>query len=453
MRREVARAAVTAAWIALAVMAVPLAVAVYLLVLGNERGELQRVALRAATQVDASFPAGDPAELPAPEPGGQLGLYDRSGLLRAGTGAVQADALTTRALAGSIAQGVDGAMLVVAVPVASSERVTAAVRATSPAATVWRRTALAWTALAALMAAALLAAIAVARRRAGRLAGPLEALAAASKAVGDGDFTAQVPPCGIAEIDRVADTQNTTAGRLGDLLERERQFTANASHQLRTPLAGLQIVLEAAQSGGRPDLAGALDEALRTTRRLQATVEEVLALHRESAGPPERERSPEVPGHDRHAVEQILDAAASRWHGSFAAGGRQLSHGCDPETDDRTLPSARVGQILDVLLDNAMRHGHGHVQVTARAVGTATAIDVTDEGPGVPEDLGDVFGRGIGTAHGIGLSLARDFAVSLGGRLVLSARTPPVFTILLPGPPDDAAAADRAPDLPDPAHI
>ncbi len=439
MRREVARAAVTAAWIALAVLAVPLAIAVYLLVLGDERGELERVALRAAIQVDASFNAADPAELPPPEPGSQIGLYDRTGRLRTGTGPPQADAATVQAMTGVVAQRVNGSMLVVALPAASGEQVTAVVRAASPTSTLWRRTAVGWAILATAMATALLAAIGVARRGARRLATPLEALAAASRSVGQGDFSVSVPQCGIPEIDRVADTQNSTTRRLGALLERERRFTANASHQLRTPLAGLQIVLETALTQGqghqgqhRTDLRDALDEALATTCRLQATVEDVLALHRESALPTGSSPRPQRATDGLSHVEGILESAAARWHGPLAAAGRRLSHGCDPGTATRSLPSGPLAQILDVLLDNALRHGQGRVRLTARSLGQAIAIDVSDEGPGVPEHLGDVFRRGTGTTHGIGLSLAREFAVSLGGRLILSARTPPVFSVILP---------------------
>jgi signal transduction histidine kinase len=418
MRREVARVAVTAVCIALAVLAVPLAVSVYLLVAGGERGELERVALRAAIQVDPSFATGDTAELPSPEPGSELGLYDRNGRLRSGTGPVAADAVTRTALGGGIGQGQRGGMLVAAVPTSGGEQVTGVIRVASPTTTMWQRVAAVWAALAALMAVALLAALAVARRRARRIAAPLEVLAAASRAVGEGDFGATVAPCGIAEIDSVATTHNTTANRLGALLERERQFTANASHQLRTPLTGLQLSLEAARDQPNPSL----DEALALTARLQATIDDVLALHRTSP----------VPSSEIASLGDLLDTVAARWHGSFAAGGRLLSYDCAPDVAGRALPPIRVGQILDVLLDNALRHGAGQVRLAALATGSATAISVTDEGAGIGEGIDDVFRRGAGSGHGIGLGLARDFAVALGGRLVLSSRTPPVFTLVLP---------------------
>src|SRR5206468_13061997 len=114
MRREVARAAVTATCIALAVLAVPLAVAVYLLVVGDERSELERTALHAATTVDPAV-TGSVTPLES-EPGDQLGLYDAGGGLRAGQGPRAADQATRRALRGTVSQDSFGGRLVVAVP-------------------------------------------------------------------------------------------------------------------------------------------------------------------------------------------------------------------------------------------------------------------------------------------------------------------------------------------------
>ena len=438
MRREVARTAVTAAAIAMAVLVLPLAAAVYLLVVGNERSELERAALQAATRVDGSFAAGDPAELPAPEAGGQLGLYDLTGRRQAGTGPATADDVTRQAAAGLVVQGRRDGMLVAAVPVSAGERVTAVVRVSSPAAVVYRRTALAWVALACAMAVALGAAVYVARRRARQLTAPLEHLAATSRAVGDGDLTARAAPSGIEEIDHVAATQNDTVARLAELLERERHFAANASHQLRTPLAGLQIVLENARAAAGLDLHPVLDEALATSRRLQLTVEDVLSLHRGRSKPVNDVR-PSAAGAQPDptiALERVLDETVARWRGPLAAEGRQLSLRCDQDLSRRRVDSGPVSNILDVLLDNALRHGAGRVQIAARSAGRATAIDVADEGPGVPPNVGDPFERGTGSGHGIGLSLAREFAVSVGGRLVLSVRHPPVFTLLIPAGAD-----------------
>lgn len=425
-------------WIALVVMTVPLGIAVHLLLRADERSELERAALRAATQVDQGFLAGDPVELPVAEAGTQLGLFDPSGRLRAGTGPAFADLQTTRALQGQVGDAAMTSRLVIAIPVNAGEQTIGAIRASTSMAVVWQRTGVAWLALLGLVGAAQLAAVLVARRRARRLAAPLEQLAAASQAIGRGDFSVQVPDSGIEEIDRVSTIQNTTARRLVELLDRERQFTDNASHQLRTPLAGLQLVLENAAADTDDTLRGAVDEALATARRLRATVDDVLAVHRRGATAAGAGTSAGAGAAERTAIGSILDDLEDRWHGALASNGRVLTVTGPVPGGSVNVPGAAVAQILDVLVDNASRHGAGMVTVSVRSVGPALALDVTDEGPGVPAERGDIFVRGAGIDHGIGLALARDFAHSFGGRLLLSTRTPPTFTLMVPGGPHPA---------------
>ena len=92
-----------------------------------------------------------------------------------------------------------------------------------------------------------------------------------------------------------------------------------------------------------------------------------------------------------------------------------------------------IDQVVDVLIDNALRHGTGVVTVTARSLGGAAAIDVADEGA-VADILTDerLFRRGEGEGHGIGLALARSLTIAEGGRLLLTSRHPTTFTIFLP---------------------
>lgn len=250
--------------------------------------------------------------------------------------------------------------------------------------------------------------------RSRRLARPLRQLAEAAERMGAGDFGARVPISGVSEIDETARTLATTAERLAASLERERAFSSRASHQLRTPLTRLQLELEA----------GMLAEAMTTAEHLSQTVDDVLSLTHE-----------ERPGAPSFALEPVLSDVVEAWRGTFALRDRPLRLRVD-QSLDVTASEAAVRQILQVLLDNAYRHGAGAVVVTGREAASVIAIDVTDRGvatvPWPPSD----------PSNGMGLALARSLVHSQGGRLLLAQDEDGTrFTMLLPrsGPPRSGA--------------
>ena len=233
-----------------------------------------------------------------------------------------ADPVTRNAAEGAVADGQIGGDLVVAVPVLSSEDVVGVARASVALGVVWRRVILAWLVLAALAVGSLLVAILVARRQARLISEPLEALSATSLRVADGDLTARADLSAIPEIHRVAQTHNAMVSRLTEMIEKERHFSDNASHQLRTPLTGLQLGLEAALANPAADLRSVLSDATRRVRELHGTVDEVLALARLSpdqwlvAAP--------------RPLGQLMGEVESRWHGELAAEGRRLLVNLEP---------------------------------------------------------------------------------------------------------------------------
>ncbi|MFG2881548.1 histidine kinase dimerization/phospho-acceptor domain-containing protein [Streptomyces sp. NPDC048297] len=440
MRQRVVRVALTAALVAVVLLAVPLALAIRSSLYADQRDTLERSALAAAVHVSPDFVTGDPVELPAPPSGGRLGLYDPRLRLRAGSGPRTGDTPVRHSLGGEMLRGRTGADLVVAVPVSHAEKVIGVVRASSPAAAVRNRVAVAWLLLLGVAALALTVAVLVARRQARALAAPLEDLSRQCRAVTEGDLNVRAATSSVAEIDQVARTHNEMLHSLAELLRRERDFTANASHQLRTPLTGLQLALEAglAQDDDarlRPVLA----EALATTQRLHHTVEEVLRLSRSA------EMARSTAG--TIAVRRLLRETEERWHGLFAQDGRRLECATEETPAGIRVPGASVSEVLGILLDNARVHGHGTVRVAVRDLEDALAFDVSDEGAvtGEPARLFDRGRTGDGGAGtGIGLALARDLAVSLGGRLSLTNRYPATFTLLLPVGLDESEGAGTA---------
>ncbi|MEV6445166.1 HAMP domain-containing sensor histidine kinase [Amycolatopsis sp. NPDC051716] len=425
MRARVVRVAMIAVSVALVLFAVPLAILVWSSLLTEEQGEMERVALAAAVRVGPQFLTGDPVELPAAEADNTIGVYDLGGHLKSGHGPGIADDVVRQAYTGAAADGQAGADLVVAVPVSAAEHVNGVVRAAAPMSVVWTRAFLAWSLLAALAGAALVVAVLIARRQARLLTGPLEDLSSASDRIAGGDLGARADPGDIPEISRVALAHNLMVDRLTELLDRQSHFSADASHQLRTPLSGLLLELEAARTAPPADLPRVLEDTARGVRNLSRTVEDLLALSRHH---PE-EWFTAAPG----AVAEVLSDTEQHWHGPLAREGRRLVVNVDPEIRDWPVPASLLTQIVDVLADNAARHGRGTVTLTARDTAGVLAVDVADEGT-LRLDPADVFVRGAssGGGHGIGLALARTIAGASGGRLAITRRTPTTFTLYLP---------------------
>jgi signal transduction histidine kinase len=432
MRRRILGVAVTAAVVAIALFALPLSVAVRQLYFTNEQVELERAALRAVAAGEPSFESGDPVKLPRTETDVVVALYDSSEQRVIGKGPAAGDAAVRLALTGQVVQGDYGGFLVAVVPISSGDRVIGAVRAATPEANVWGRTVLTWGLMLGLALVAVAVAVFVARRQARQLSSPLEALADAARTLGEGDFSVRTPSSLVPEIDQTGEALNVTAGRLGQLVERERTFTANASHQLRTPLTGLRLGLETALGGTDADVRAAAQEAIVSADELEGTIEELLSLAR-GLDPAQGFAATSAP-----ALVALLDDEVRRWQAAAAGHDREVRATVEAGAPGTSCSPAAIREILDVLLDNALRHGAGTVQIVARESASALAIDVRDDGALV-DGTKDVFDRGYSTGdgHGIGLALARDLAQARGGRLVL-ARTAPstVFTLLLPAGSD-----------------
>jgi signal transduction histidine kinase len=442
VRTRIIGLAVWASVLAILLFAVPLGVGVLRYALQMQRNDLERtadgVALAVARDVwkHQSIQDGEDIDAIGRRDDLAVAVYDEDGDWLAGARLDDGRAELAGALDGAVSSGTDGGDLVVAVPTTHADEITGAVVATSPRSAVLPRVALVWAGMGALAALALSLVWLVGRRYARRLALPLEDLAGAARRLGDGDFSVRTHTGGVPEIDEVGLALNSTAGRLDALLARERAFSADASHQLRTPLAGLRLRLEAALERPDRDPLPAVAAGLAEAGRLEAIIEELLALSRgqraDPAGPLD--------------VVPLLSEICSAWRERLALQGRQLDLTIDEDVSDAYAhaSAAAIGQVLAVLLDNATTHGEGAVSVTVRETPGAVAIDVADEGRGV-QDPASLFARRADRrdGHGMGLALARRLAEAEQGQLELTRPAPPVFTLLIPCADADLAVHSR----------
>ncbi len=286
-----------------------------------------------------------------------------------------------------------------------------------------------WLLVAGLAAGGVMTGVAVALLHARRLGAHLEALASSSRRLGDGDFSARALKHGIPEIDAVAEALNASAAQIAEFVATERRFATSVSHQLRTPLAGIRMRLE--ELTDCSDVAHARSEAhaaLQQVDRLTGTINELLQLTR--TGRLGEKSLIDLPALVRSHIES--------WRDVYRSKGVALSFRSDPATAKVQATPGVVGQALDVLLDNSIKHGSGTVEVSIERQNGRMLIHVSDEGRGVPVGLEDDIFEWSRSASastreglGIGLALAKTLVESDGGRLTLTRARPAEFEISL----------------------
>jgi len=245
---------------------------------------------------------------------------------------------------------------------------------------------------------------------------PVEALRRRAEAVTAGEPAELPAPPSDDEIRRLAVTLNDMLARLHDAFEHERRFVADASHELRTPLALLQTELELALRRPRPreELEDALRSASEETQRLVRLAEDLLLIARADQGPlPIRTEDVEA--------EQLLADVARRFSTRARAHGRELR--AEPSELRLDVDPLRVEQALGNLVDNALTHGEGSIELRAVAAGERVELHVLDEGEGFSPEIRarafDRFSRGdearSGNGSGLGLSIVELVAHAHGG--------------------------------------
>ncbi|MGG8405252.1 ATP-binding protein [Streptomyces sp. 12297] len=271
---------------------------------------------------------------------------------------------------------------------------------------------------------AVVAAVLLAVRQANRLTSPLTDLAETAERLGSGDPRPRHKRYGVPELDRVADVLDSSAERIGRMLTAERRLAADASHQLRTPLTALSMRLE--EITVTDDLETVREEAsiaLTQVERLTDVVQRLLT----------NSRDPRTGSAVPFDLDEVVKQQVEEWRPAYRSAGRAIVRSGKQGMRAVGTPGA-VAQVLAALIENSLMHGGGTVALRTRVTGNQAVIEVTDEGPGVPADLGNrIFERTISgrNSTGIGLAVARDLAEADGGRLELLQTHPPVFAIFL----------------------
>ncbi|MFI5766729.1 ATP-binding protein [Streptomyces sp. NPDC051563] len=283
---------------------------------------------------------------------------------------------------------------------------------------------------------AVVAAVLLAVRQANRLASPLTDLAETAERLGSGDPRPRHKRYGVPELDRVADVLDSSAERIGRMLTAERRLAADASHQLRTPLTALSMRLE--EITVTDDLETVREEAtiaLTQVERLTDVVQRLLT----------NSRDPRTGSAVPFDLDEVVKQQLEEWRPAYRSAGRAVVRSGKTGIRAVGTPGA-VSQVLATLVENSLMHGGGTVALRTRVIGNQAVLEVTDEGPGVPPDLGNrIFERAISgrNSTGIGLAVARDLAEADGGRLELLQTRPPVFALFL---------SRTAPQRPEPEH-
>ncbi len=420
MRRRLVIAIAGVATITVVLFALPLGVALKRTYRDEELLRLQRDAVAATRSTDTAGRRQDPIELPVIA--GRVGVYGSGGRLLGGDGPSMAPRLLTETLRdGLLRTESRNGELTASVPLLTNERVSGALLAVRDDGAVDRRERDALIAMAGLAALIVLVAVAAALLTARRLTRPLERLAATAANLDRRELIDGIEPSGIPELDGLAEALSSATRRIEEMLIRERAFSSDASHQLRTPLAALRLELESLQLAGGPPpqvIAG-----LEQVDRLQTTIETLLVVARDaprdSAG---------------CNLVALADGAERRWRARLAAANRLIRVETESESISSVADSRVAEQILNVLVENAVLHGQGVVTLRVRALGGWAALEVVDQGEGFDGDPEIAFARRRRSAdgHGIGLSLARSLAEAEGGSLRVSVAGPgPVVTLLL----------------------
>jgi two-component system osmolarity sensor histidine kinase EnvZ len=240
---------------------------------------------------------------------------------------------------------------------------------------------------------------------------PLAAITAAARAVGRGQAPAPLPETGPRELRTVAEAFNRMAGDLA-AMERERAMVlAGISHDLRTPLARLRLAAE--MSGAEKEIIAGIAADIE---EMDKVIGQFLDFAR---------------GEDEARAEHDLDLLLTDLAESYRKRGMEVNYASGTGTVRAPLAPLALRRAVANLVDNAVRHAGGTIDIAARRSGRKVEVDVMDRGPGVPTDEAERLkrpftrldeARGGKGGAGLGLAIVDRVARAHGGKLELLPR-------------------------------
>ncbi|MBK5288201.1 MAG: HAMP domain-containing protein [Acidimicrobiia bacterium] len=311
-------------------------------------------------------------------------------------------------------------ILFFAIPIVHGNELVGALRVTYPTSYVDTRIREGWWVLVGIGVIVLLIVFLVSLQLARQVTIPIERLAAASARFGGGalDARAEVPP-GPPELRDLTEQFNATAARVEGLVHSQREFVADASHQLRTPLAALRLRLENLESdlAGSEDAAADVAGSLAEVGRLSRLVDGLLELARA-----ERQSDTPAPA----PLGPIVEGRVEAWSAFADEHSVHFDTEIAPGLTVRTAPG-RLEQVFDNLIANAIDVSPegGTIRIDATRRGAMIVVRVADDGPGMRAEQRarafDRFWRASGNrgGSGLGLAIVRQLVEADGGRVAL----------------------------------
>jgi signal transduction histidine kinase len=253
---------------------------------------------------------------------------------------------------------------------------------------------------------------------------PVERLRAASAELASGDLTSRAPETGPAELAQLGASFNTMAGSLESLFDARRQLVAWASHDLKTPLASMQAMIEALTDGiGEPE--EYLPALHQQVRLLSTIVDDLFELARIDAGA----LTLQLQDTDLH---ELIASSLRGIEPEARARRIRLETEIDPNLGQVRGAPEKIERVLSNLLANALRHTpeSGSITIAAKPQGEHTLVAVEDTGPGIrPEDASRVFDRfwradrsRSSAGSGLGLAIAKGLIDAQGGTIWVERR-------------------------------